>query len=213
MRAGVNTGPLDFSLTDPAAYLQIARNHMLGCGPLAAAFVWCGLGFVLGRVGGERQRPATLPSGTWTLLACLVAPAALDNILLLNHTANHRYAVLKWAPAIGLMLAMLSAARPWRNLRLDAACAILTAGLCATVLWWTKFDREPASPEIARIVQYQVGLDRVLFLQRNRSMQMADPSLLLLSERNFHMVNSRAEAMEKLRRLNGIKGNYIVVKS
>ncbi|MCC6536901.1 MAG: hypothetical protein IT162_05090 [Bryobacterales bacterium] len=213
LRAGLTDEPQGFSIANPTTYYLIGRNLLLGFAPLALAFGWAGLGWVLGRAEGQSRPAAPLPAGAWMLLACLAVPAALDNILLLNHTAGNRYTVLKWAPALGLALAMLTAARPWRNVRLDLACAALTALLCAFFFWRITFDQERGVPEIAAIVQYQVGLDRVLFLQRNRNMGMADPSLLLLSERNFHMVNSPAEAREKLRRLPGVKGSYITVKS
>lgn len=216
LRAGLGQHTVGGGVTDASTYLNIVRNHFIGFAPLLVAFIWCGLGWVMGRADSEerpRRAVAALPAGAWTLLVCLVVPAVLENLLLLNHTANHRYAVLKWAPAFGLALAMLASARPWRNVQLDAACAALTILLSAGVFWWMKLDGEPASPKIAEIVQYQAGLNRVLFLQRNRSMSIADPSLLLLSERNFHMVNSPAEAMEKLRRIPGAKGSYITIKS
>ncbi len=214
IRAGLSPESPGGGVTEVATYLNVLRNFLLGFAPLAIAFLWCGLGWVLGRAeGGHTRPPAATPPGAWTLLVWLAVPAALDNILLLNHTANHRYTLLKWAPAMGLALALLASARPCRRARLDLACAALTALLCGAVFWWIEFDAERGIPEIAEMVQYQAGLNRVLFLQRNRTMKIADPSLLLLAERNFHMVNSPAEAMEKLRRLKGARGSYISIKS
>lgn len=51
----------------------------------------------------------------------------------------------------------------------------------------------------------------MLFLQRNRSMAMAEPALLLLSERNFHMVDNIRDAQAKLARLGQKKGHYIAI--
>ena len=207
MRAGLANDSSIFSIRDGLTYSLIFRNYYLGFIPLAIPFAWSGICFVLGR-----GRPgAKLPSGVWTLFWCLAIPVALDNLLLLNHTAGNRFAVLKAAPLFGCALAMCLAARAWSNRWLDITCGIVTVALCFYGYIRVRFDADKAVPEIARIAQYQVGLERMLFLQRNPTMGMAEPALLLLSERNFHMVESIADAQAKLRKVGRTKGYYFAV--
>ncbi len=207
MRAGLANDSSTFSIRDSLTYSLIFRNYYLGFLPLVVPFVWSGICFALGR-----GRPGVkLPSSVWTLFWCLAIPVALDNLLLLNHTAGNRFAVLKAAPLLGCALAMCLTARAWSNRRLDVACGVLTVALCFYTFMRVRFDADQAAPEIARIVQYQVGLEQMLFLQRNPTIGMAEPALLLLSERNFHMVDSIADAQAKLRKLGLAKGYYFAV--
>ena len=208
-RAGLGHAAGLLSAFELRTYFAIARNYFLAFAPLAVPFIWCAACLINGR--GQQQPP--IPAPAWTLLWYMAVPVALDNLLLLNHTAYHRYAVLKAAPALGVALAMCMTARPWRNRMVDAGCLLAAFGLSAGIFYRQAFDADPMAPEIARVVQYQAGLDRVLFLQRNNLMKMAEPSLLLLSERNFHMVNSIGHARSELRRLGKAKGYYVWVLS
>lgn len=90
---------------------------------------------------------------------------------------------------------------------------LATMGVSFALYYRMTFDADPMAPEIARVVQYQAGLDRVLFLQRNKLLKMAEPSFLLLSERNFHMVDSIGHARAELRRLGLARGYYVKVLS
>ena len=208
MRAGLS-GASNLSAFELLTYLRIWRHYYQGFAPLAIPFLWCGVCFALGR--GRPGKP--LPAAAWTLLFCLAVPVALDHVLLINHTANDRYTVLKTAPVLGVALAMCMRARPWKSRRLDAACMLATMGVSFALYYRMTFDADPIAPEIARVVQYQAGFDRVLFLQRNNLLKMAEPSFLLLSERNFHMVDSIGHARAELRRLGLAKGYYVKVLS
>jgi hypothetical protein len=197
--------------TDTAGYYYaIPVKYYLAFAPVAVLFAGAALCFVIGR---GRERPP-LPPGSWTLLFCLALPVALDHILLLNHTAYHRYAVLKAAPAIGVALAMCLTARPWRNLYFDGAFAVTALVWSVVMFYHQPLERPPEVGLLTRIVQYQVSLDRVLFLQRDsRFIRLAEPALLLGAERNFHMVDNMEEARRKLRVLGFSKGLYIRVVS
>ncbi len=208
LRAGLSNAS-NLSPFELHTYLRIWRHYYLGFAPLAIPFVWCGICFAIGR--GRPRTP--LPAASWTLLFCLAVPVALDHLLLINHTANDRYTVLKTAPVLGVALAMCMTARPWKSRRLDAGCVLATLGASLALYYRIPFDADPIAPEIARVTQYQAGLDRVLFLQRNNLLKMAEPSMLLLSERNFHMVNSIGHARAELRRLGLAKGYYVKVLS
>ena len=208
MRAGLS-GASNLSAFELITYLRILQHYYLSFAPLTIPFIWCGVCFAVGR--GRPGPP--LPAAAWTLLFCLAVPVALDHLLLINHTANDRYTVLKSAPVLGVALAMCMTARPWKSRRWDAGCMLATLGLSLALYYRTPFDADPIAPEIARVVQYQTGLDRVLFLQRNNLMKMAEPSLLLLAERNFHMVGSINHARAELRRMGRAKGYYVWVLS
>ena len=208
LRAGLSNAS-NLSAFEPLTYFRIWRHYYLSFAPLAIPFAWCGVCFALGR---GRPRPP-VPAAAWTLFFCLAVPVALDHLSLINHTANDRYTVLKTAPVLGLALAMCLTARPWKSKWLDGGCMLATLGLSLALYYRLPLDADPIAPEIARVVQYQAGLDRALFLQRNNLMKMAEPSLLLLSERNFHMVNSIGHARAELRRLGLAKGYYVKVLS
>ena len=209
LRAGLANDSSTFSIQDSLTYSLIFRNYYLGFLPVVVPFAWSAVCYALGR-----GRPGVkIPTAVWTLFWCLAIPVALDHILLLNHTAGNRFAVLKAAPVFGCGLAMCLTARAWKNRWLDVGCGILTVALCFYLFMRVRFDADRTVPEIARIVQYQVGLDQMLFLQRNGSMTMAEPALLLMSERNFHMVDSISDAQAKLRKLGRTKGYYFAVVS
>jgi hypothetical protein len=75
-------------------------------------------------------------------------------------------------------------------------------------------QRPPEVGLLTKLVQYQVSLERVLFLQRDsRFVSLAEPALLLGAERNFHMVDNVEEARRKLQVLGLSKGLYIRVVS
>lgn len=206
-RSGLKGYRESYAAYNPRAYFAILYSYALGYFPWALAFAAGGVAWLLGR--GKRQADTQASKPMWELLFLLVLPVFLDHAGLINHTAMHRYAALKSAPAIGVALAMLTGLRFSRQLALVAALGIATTGLCAWGFLRQPFRTDPELAAIAQHVNYRTGLSDVLFMQRSRWLPSADPSLLLMIERNLHFVDNRAEAEEFLKRTGAAKGHYL----
>lgn len=182
------------------AMYAIARNYYLGYAPVVLLFAVAALPWSKPRL--TRQ--------TRTLLFCFMLPVVLDHLLLMNHTANHRYAVLKTAPAIGVALAILLNARRRRNLYLDVAAGTAALAWSVAMYYQRPIGTDPGLAALAKVVQYQAGTDRVLFLETHPGgARTAEPPLVLLTERNFHPVADMAQARQKLKDLGVAKGLYV----
>lgn len=210
-RSGFKGYRESYAAYNPRAYLSILYIYELGFFPWALPFAAGAIAWFLGR----RQAPAGQPTAPpaprsmWELLFLLALPVFLDHAGLINHTAMHRYAVLKSAPAIGVALAMLIGLRFSRRLLLVGLLGAVTIGLCTWGFLRQHFRTDPELAAIAQHVNYRTGLNDVLFMQRSRWLPSADPSLLLMIERNLHFVDNRAEAEAFLRRTGAAKGHYL----
>lgn len=197
-----------YAASNPRAYFAILYNYAIGFFPWVLPFAAGGIAWMLGRRRGSGNS-APLPRPMWELVFLLALPVVIDHVGLINHTAMHRYAVLKTAPVIGVALAMLTGLRFSRHTALVAALSAVTIGFCAWGFLRQHFRSEPELVAIADHVNYRTGMSDVLFMERGRWLASADPSLLLMIERNLHFVDNRTEAEEFLKRTGAAKGHYL----